>query len=64
MRNLCELSYFDYEPYIHAVLEGTGEVWNWLCEADLIIGGVDFSGNFLCVPQFKFFQQDCILTVT
>jgi hypothetical protein len=48
-----EVSYVDYNAYIHAVLEGTGEAWDWLCGAGLIIGGVDFSGSFLYVHQFS-----------
>jgi hypothetical protein len=42
-----ELEYVDWEPFKDAVSTRLGEVWDWLCEADLIIGGVDFCGDFL-----------------
>jgi hypothetical protein len=42
-----ELEYVDWEAYKDAVSIRSGEVWDWMCEADLIIGGVDFCGDFL-----------------
>lgn len=47
LHDLFELEYLDWELFNDAVSTQSGEIWDWLCEADLIIGGVDFCGDFL-----------------
>jgi hypothetical protein len=47
LSNLFELEYVDWKQFKDAVSIQSGEVWDWLCGADLIIGGVDFNNDFL-----------------
>jgi hypothetical protein len=36
-----------WEDFSEAVINRSGPLWNILCGADLLIGGVDFSDNFV-----------------
>lgn len=42
-----KVTYVSWKDYTDAVLEGKGEMWNSFEKADLIIGGMDFSCDFM-----------------
>ena len=56
MTNLVQLTYMNWERYKSATLERAGHNWDTLTGADLIIGGLNFSIDFmwvtLCIPYF------------
>jgi hypothetical protein len=39
--------YMSWSQYREALLEGKGEIWDALEQADLVFGGMDFSCDFL-----------------
>jgi hypothetical protein len=41
------VTYVSCEDYTEAVLKGEGEMWTRFEKADLIIGGMDFSCDFM-----------------
>ena len=41
------VTYVTWDDYTKAVLKGTGEMWVSFEKADLIIGGMDFSCDFM-----------------
>jgi hypothetical protein len=46
-QELWDLRLVSWEDFSTAVIQMEGPVWNFFSQADLLIGGVDFSDNFL-----------------
>jgi hypothetical protein len=49
MTTLVQLTYMNWEKYKIAMLKRTGNNWDTLTGADLVIGGLNFSMDFMWV---------------
>lgn len=41
----------NYEDYIDGMKSGKGENWDIIKQHNLVVGGVNFAGDFLCVAR-------------
>jgi hypothetical protein len=46
-RKPWNVQYVSWEKFKPAILKREGKYWDFLCEADLIIGGINFCNDFL-----------------
>jgi hypothetical protein len=44
---LWDLKLIDWKSFSEAIISQDGSIWDLICEAHLVIGGVDFSDNFV-----------------
>jgi hypothetical protein len=52
MSSWFQLAYMNWERYKSATLDRAGSDWDSLTGADLIVGGLNFSMDFMCITFF------------
>ena len=48
-----DVKFYNWQKFSNAVVDQSGALWSHFQDADLLIGGVNFTNNFLWVLLFK-----------